>query len=335
MKACFSRFTSLLLVACSMLSFAQEAAGIVSYIDIEGAGTRLADCVGDEPDPRACTPNVETLDLAAFQACRGNLSGCEGKVSYPVPFIPETSGTAIEADIDTAWETFVNQTIDEVGTDINKLLPCWLPTPCPPQVNWSCVSDRMADALATAYREYLPEYWTKVYESIATHAPFALHWHSAFPEDGAVIAPVFSLIPKFEQYAGLIEEPRDPAYYFQGPLFPRLPVPYVPDELSHEYGGMTEKEEAKRSLAPATLLEYQQFGFVILFEVYGEFRLELLFKLARGPYLYTACLIVVPPFVVPVPIPVPTPVYVPRAFSDWPSVPEGYSIPRIKGSPLY
>ena len=336
MKVCWSRFASLSFLSLLMVAFAQdEAVGIVSYIDIEGAGLRLTECMGEEPDPRACAPNVETLALEPFQACSGNLSDCEGKVAYLAPFISETSGKYIEADIDEAWETFVDGTINEVGAEINKLVPCWLPTPCPPQVDWGCVAERMADALATAYSEYLPEYWASVYESIGTHAPFALHWRSAFPGDGAVIAPVFSLIPKLEQYAGLIEEPRDPAYYFQGPLFPRLPVPYLPDELSNEYGGMTEKEEAKRNLEPSTLLEYQQFGFVIFFEVYGEFRLEVLFELLKGPYLFAACLIPVPPFIVPTPIPVPTPVYVPRAFTDWPSLPEGYGIPRVNGVPLY
>ncbi len=336
MKVCWSRFASLCLLSLAAFSFAQdEEAGIVSYIDIEGAGLRLAECMSDEPDPRACAPNIETLALEPFQACSGNLSGCEEKVAYPAPFIPDASGLDIEADINEVWETFVDQTIDEVGGEINRLPPCWLLTPCPPQVDWACVAERMTSALATALSEYLPEYWASVYESIAIHAPFALHWRSAFPGDGAVIAPVFSLIPKSQQYAALIEEPRDPAYYFQGPLFPRLPVPYLPDELNREYDGMTEKEEAKRTLEPATLLEYQQFGSVILFEVYGEFRLEVFFKLSRGPYLLTACLIPAPPFILPMPIPLPTPVYVPRAFSDWPSVPEGYGIPRVKGAPLY
>ena len=312
-----------------------EDVGIVSYIDIEGGGLRIGECLGEEPDPRACTPNIETLHLEPFLKCSGNLSGCEEKVAYPVPFIPESSGTDIEEDIDEAWDTYVNKTIDEVSSEINKLPPCWIPTLCPPQVNWACVAERIADALVTSYTDYLPEYWTSVYESIATNAPLALHWRSALPDDGAVIAPIFSLEPKPDQYTDLVEDVRDGPYYFQGPLFPRLPVPYLPKDLNEEYGGITELEERKRELELATLLEYQQFGFVTLFQVHGEFRLEILFKLLRGPYLYTACLIPEPPFIVPLPIPVPTPVYVPRAFTDWPSVPEGYSIPRIEGKPLF
>lgn len=328
----------ILLTMLTTFSIAQaqdEDIGIVSTIDIEGGSLRIAECLSEEPDPRVCTPNIETLHLEPLHDCSGNLSGCEEKVAYPVPFIPETSGTDIEEAIDEAWETYVDKTIDEVSSEINQLLPCWLPTPCPPQVNWGCVAERMADALVTSYTEYLPEYWVSVYESIATNAPFALHWRSALPDDGAVIAPIFSLEPKPDQYTDLVESPRDTLYYFQGPLFPRLPVPYLPDELNKAYGGITELEERKRELELATLLEYQQFGIVTLFQIYGEFRLAILFKLLRGPYLYTACPIAAPPFILPVPIPVPTPVYVPRAFTDWPSVPEGYSIPRIKGRPLF
>lgn len=337
MKVCWNRFARLLLLV-SALPFAlaqDEDVGIVSFIDIEAAGLQLANCLSEEPDPRTCMPNVEVIVLESFRSCRGNLSGCEEKVAYPIPFISEESGTAIEEDIGEAWDSFVDKTIDEVGSRVNELPPCWLPTPCPPQIDWGCVANRMAAAIETAYTDYLPEYWASIYESIAANAPFALHWQSAFPDDGAVIAPVFSLTPKHEQYAGLIEAMRDTPYYFQGPLFPRLPVPYQPEELSREYGGIGELEERKRQLEPATLLEYQQFGFVSIFEVYGEFSLELLFKIERGPYLFTACLIPVPPFIVPVPIPVPTPVYGPRASTDWPSVPEGYDIPRIKGQPLF
>ena len=322
-------------VLLSSVSAQDEDVGIVSFIDIEGGGLRIGECLSEEPDPRVCTPNIETLHLEPFNDCSGNLSGCEEKVAYPVPFVPEDSGTNIEEDIDEAWNTYVNKTIDEVSSEINKLPPCWIPTPCPPQINWGCVTERMADALVTSYSEYLPEYWESVYESIATNAPLALHWHSALPDDGAVIAPIFSYTPKPDQYTDLVEDPRDAPYYFQGPLFPRLPVPYLPDELNREYGGITDLEERKRELEIATLLEYQQFGFVTFFQVYGEFRLEVLFKVARGAYLYTACLIPLPPFVVLVPVPVPTPVYVPRAFTDWTSVPEGYAIPRIKGKPLF
>ena len=336
MTAWSSRFASLFLLALFAFAFAQEeAVGIVSYVDIEGGGLRVGDCLGEESDPRVCVPNIEVIHVEAFSACRGNLSGCEEKAAYSVPFISEEAGTDIEEDINEAWETFVDKTIDEVSSEINKLPPCWLPTPCPPQVNWECVASRLATAIETAYTDYLPEYWASVYESIAANAPFALHWRSALPDDGAVIAPMFSLTPKPEQYAGLVQEPRDPAYYFQGPTFPRFPVPYQPNELNEGYGGITELEVRKRQLEPATLLEYQQFGFVSIFEVYGEFRLEVLFKLLRGPYLYTACLIPAPPFIVPVPLPVPAPVYVPRAFTDWPSVPEGYGIPRVKGQPLF
>lgn len=335
MRGCCNRCVSLVAVALLATAVAQEEAGVLSYIDIEGGGLGVAACLAEEPDPRACAPNVEVVALEALRACGGNPSGCEEKVAYPVPFIPEAAGRTIEGDMDEAWEAFVDRAIDELGRNLNQLPPCWLPTPCPPTIDWGCVVERMTDALATALSQYLPLYWASVYESVALHAPFALHWRSALPGDGALIAPVFSMVPKPEQYAGLLEEPRDSAYYFQGPQFPRRPVPYAPGEPDARHGGLNEKEETKRALQPATLLEYQQFGFVTLFEIRGAFRLELLFKLERGPYLMTACLIPVPPFILPVPIPVPTPLQAPKASSDWPSVPEGYSIPNVEGTPLF
>lgn len=335
MRVCLSKLVSFLLLSQGWLLFAQEAVGIVSYLDSEGAGLKLAECLAQEVDLRACSPNVEVMHLESFYACQGNLSGCEETVVYSIPFVLESSGKTVEEDIDQAWTSFVDKTLNEVTTEINQLLPCWIPTPCPPQVDWACIAERMAKALKTSYAEYLPEYWASVYKSSAVNTPLALHWRSALPDDGAIITPVFSLTPKPDQYLDLAEQARDYAYYFQGPLFPSLPVPYLPQELNAEYGGLSDLEVRKQKLEPATLLEYQQFGFVSFFEVYGEFRLELLFDILKGPYLVAACLIPSPPFVVPFPIPVPTPVFVARAFTDWPSVPEGYPIPRIKGQPLY
>jgi hypothetical protein len=335
MMAWCSRFASLLLAATALGLAQDEAAGVASFIDIEGAGTWVAACLEREGDPRACVPNVETLALEPYRACRGSLAGCEEKMAYPAPFIPEASGQAVESDMQAAWDTYIARAIDEVNAHLNPLPPCWLPTPCPPAVDWACVAERLAEAVAIILRDHLPAYWADVYASLATNAPLALHWQSLLPGDGAVIAPVFSLTPKPGQYAGLVVEPRDAAYYFQGPLFPRLSVPYAPVELNPAYGGLTEKEDAKRSLEPATLLEYQQFGFAVFFQVFGEMWLGVVFDLTRGPYLAGACLIPIPPFLVLVPVPVPTPLYSPRVFSAWLSVPEGYPIPRVRGVPRY
>ena len=328
-------FLSNLLILWLSSTWAQGD-GIVSFIDIEGGGLQFASCLELEPDPRACYPNLATIHLDAFEACIGqSLLNCDHKVVYPVPFEPIAKTDMITEDIDVAWESFVNKTIDEVSQEINALPPCWLPTPCPPKINWNCVMQRVSQALQTAYAEFLPAYWAEVYQSIGSHALLALHWRSAYPNDGAIIIPVFTLEPKPNQYQALVEEPRDAAYYFQPPLFPRVSVPYIPDELNALRGGITELEERKRQLEPATLLEYQQFGFASVFEVYGEVWFGVLFQVVRGPYLVTACLIPVPPFIIPVPVAVPTPVVVPRAFTDIASIPEGYEIGRVKGMPLY
>ncbi|MCA9840174.1 MAG: hypothetical protein KC422_24905 [Trueperaceae bacterium] len=334
MKVCSSQFAKLIFLCLLGLAYAQEA-GVLSYIDTTGAGSEIAACLATEPDPRLCSPHVEVLIFETFNACGGNLSGCEEIVTLSLLFMPEEAGQNVVEDMENAWQHFLQQTLAQLNQDINKFMPCWVLIPCPPLIDWTCVSNRIADALATAYADFQPQYWQEVYTSIATHMPLAAHWQTALPDGGAVLSPVVSLLPKPAQYADLIEAPRDPAYYFQGPLFPRLPVPYLPEETSETYGGLTELEGRKRVLEPATLSEYEQFGFVSFFQVYGDYRLELLFDPLAGPYLVAACLIPVPPFVVPFPVPVPGPLFAARALSDWPTVPEGYPIPRIKGIPLY
>lgn len=331
------RFLLVSLALAAGLALAQgEPVGIVSFIDIEGGGLRTTSCVTGEPDPRACLPNVEMLHVPSFLACAGAEPGaCEHKVAYPAPFLDEPTTDRLEEDLELAWAEFVTRVIAEANDRLNALPACWVPTPCPPAVDWACVAGRLAGVIEATTAEVWPDYWGSVYERVGQHAPFALHWRSLHPDDGAVIAPFYSLTPNPGQYAGLVDEPRDAAYYFQGPAFPRLPVPHTLQELDREHGGLTSLEERKRALAPATLLEYQQFGFVALLEVYGAWHLAMLFDPLQGPYLVAACLTLLPPFVVPVPVPVPVSVAVPRAFVDRVTVPEGYAIPRIRGEPLF
>ena len=159
------RYLLLVILLLFPYASAQGNDGILSFIDTEGGGRLLGTCVGAEPDARACVPNVEVIPLEAFYTCveRG-LAGCERKLAYPVPFAPEVAGDSIDESIERAWTAFVDRAIDEIGDRINELPPCWVPTPCPPQVDWTCIANRVTEALTTAYDEYLPRYWESVYE---------------------------------------------------------------------------------------------------------------------------------------------------------------------------
>jgi len=229
----------------------------------------------------------------------------------------------------------VDKTIDTANEELNAFPFCWVPNVCPAvTINWGCVVERQLKAIEQSLTEHLPTYWDEVRAAIMTHLPTALWWRSPLPETGAVIVPVMSFEPKPQQYAELFEGPRDPAYYVQLYFLPRVPVPYTQDEVPGEPPGIPELEERKRQLEPATLLEYQEFGFTSFFQVYGDFQNTLFFKLLRGPYVWAACIA----YAVLIPIPVPAPLFiplVPKAFHGYESVPEGYGIPRVEGRPLF
>jgi hypothetical protein len=329
------------LLVVSLGAHAQESVGILSFVDIDPNLTRLSDCLASVPDPRECVPNVELIHVDAFRACADRGFRDCAEWAYLAPFIPEATAEAAERDIANAWERYVDRTIDEINREINHLfLPCWIPSLCPSVlINWDCVMQRLQRASETSLSQYLPEYWADVLMAIATNLPFALWWESPFPDGGAVIAPVFSLTPKPAQYTGLVQGARDAAYYFDGRylpfLFPDLPVPYAPGEATAQNPGIPQLEARKRQLERATLLEYQQFGFSSFFFVHGGHQDTLFFKLERGPYLLTFCFKLTPPAIVPnFPIPVPGFIpQVPKAFTAFESVPEGYAIPRVKGRP--
>ncbi len=329
------------LLVLSLQVHAQESVGVLSFVDIDPDVTHLSDCLSSAPNIRECAPNVELIQLESFQACAARgFTDCD-PWAYLAPFIPEATAEAAERDIADAWERYVDRTIDEMNREINTLfLPCWIPSLCPSVlIDWNCVLQRLQRASETSLSQYLPEYWGDVLTSIGTNLPFALWWESPFPDGGAVIAPVFSLTPKPAQYAGLVQDPRDTAYYFDGRYvpfgFPDLPVPYAPGEASAQHPGIPQLEERKRQLERATLLEYQQFGFSSFFMVHGGYEDTLFFKLERGPYLLTFCFSLIPFGIFPnYPIPVPGFIpQLPKAFTAFETVPEGYGVPRVKGQP--
>ena len=319
-----------------------DPVGVLSFVDLLPVDPeRIPECIGASPDGlgRECVPNTEVTALEPFRDCEGELATCAQRYAYPVPYIYEDAAETAETEIDAAWETYLDATIDTGNDKLNKVPPCWIPTPCPPTIDWGCVMQRVAETAEVSLSEHNPTYWKTVHESLVTQMPGALWWQDPFPELGAVISPVTSLdpVPDFEAYRDLIEAPQDTPYYFQPFAFPNLPVPYSPGERQGANPGLYDKELRKYDLELGNVLEYQQFGFSTFFITHGELQTQLFYKLARGPYLYTICLTETP-IPLPLPLPVPVPILiplVPKALTTWDSVPEGYPLPHVKGTPLW
>jgi hypothetical protein len=195
--------------------------------------------------------------------------------------------------------------------------------------------------------ETQPEYWKRVYETVVKHEPFALWYQMPYPplpNGGAIISPVSSFEPKLEQYYDLVQQGTDEvdtarrgAYYFQDPLpgvdATDLPIPYTPDEIDDLSGGIQSYEIDKTRLETATLLEQQHFGFANVFSLWDEVRTVSHFSILVGPYAPGWCSL--PPFTGPILTPLPAVIYpTNEARVEYTSVPEGYSLTRIKADLL-
>jgi hypothetical protein len=311
MRARLLPHSLILTVLASNLTLATPApqpAGTLSLVDAEGM-------------------KLEVIEVQAWQACirTGRTpAACASRHARAVRFMPEMVTQAVEQQLEAHWQDFKRRATDRISRKLNELPPCFVPAPCPSIiVNWGCVAQRQAQGVLKVVKDDLPNYWKDVHQTILTRLPLALWWRGAVPGQGAVIAPVFSLVPKPQQYAGLIREPRDGPYYFRQGQKP--PVRYSRNELGPP--GIAAKEEVKRRLERATLMEYERFGFASFFQVYGGFEEVLL-----TPVLVVVCLT---PFPAPVPIPNLTLIpRVPKAFTSYESVPEGYGIPRVIAKPL-
>jgi len=319
-----------------------DPVGVLSFVDLLPVDVeRIPECIGASPDGlgRECVPNTEVISVQQFTDCESELATCVQRYAYPVPYTYEDAAETAETEIDEAWETYIDATIDTGNEKLNEAPPCWVPTPCPPTIDWGCVMQRVAETINVSLTEHNPDYWKSVHESLVTSMPGALWWQDPFPELGAVIAPVTSLdpVPDFEGYRDLIETPQDAPYYYQPFAFPNLPVPHGPNERQGANPGLYDKELRKYDLELGNVFEYQQFGFSTFFITHGELQTQMFYKLARGPYLYTICLTETP-IPLPLPLPVPVPILiplVPKALMTWDSVPEGYPLPHVKGTPLW
>lgn len=316
-----------------LLSQAQSSAGLLSYVDY------------------TFPYHLELIETATFSRCLAQgLLSCEiaGETGvYRIPLQPASWVAAAEQALEDAWQRFFERTVNLIHQKLNQGPPCWnLLLPCGAHIDWSCVLQRQLEAVVEALTRYQLDYWQEVVSAVLDHLPWSLWWEGPLPlQPGVVLAAVMDG-PMPAQYYALIREPRDLAYYFQPTHFPRLPLPFTPDELGLPFEpGLVEKEQAKESLEQATPDEYSQFGFAVFWQGWAgtEDTLFMRWPLVDAVVIPTPsivsslCRLSFPPFIGIVPfIPVPTFVpQVPKALYQPVTVPEGYPIPQLEGRPLY
>ncbi len=348
---------SLLLILLSTFAIANPFAGqtilkssdvgIVSYIDI----TLNPSCVTgitQASDATTCLPHIEIIDLDQYQECidTSNLYDCAHKFEYVVPYITEAIAEAILVDINKAFGEYYDEVIDIYNAELWSLPYCVNAFGlCPEPFDLKCLGERMLKAYGRVLAEAQPKYWAKVIVTLATHSPAALHYSIPYPlGEGMIVSPIMADLPQADQYyRKLVSEPAQDTVDYLRRLgyISGLDTPYLANEIALDAGGLFEIEEDKRTLDRATILEQQQFGFANLFGIYNNPEFQMHFNVFKGPYAPGFCwtctlpVICVPLAPVPSVVPMPAMIYpTPRARPKFVSVPEGYSIPDIKGNPL-
>ena len=326
----FPKFCLLTSFLFANLSFAQV--GILSSIDIYWGsvvdGVTYGQCLVAESDKYRCGANVEVIDLSQFQQC-GNANDCLIDYAYHIPFVPAELTTDMDSELarlniefNTKLQEILQEEIDKRGDCIPII--CVDPSPQP-----QCIAQAIAAATVRIYAELQPWYWQEVYRLAYLILPTALHWQSpALPNQGAILQPFFTSIAKPFQLAQIASDPRQQLYYHQ-PNTLDVDIPYIGNELNTDSGGIEHYELEKTALEPATLFEYQQFGFTGLYLLVGNFQLELTLGIAFG-----FCATLFPPSIQPrfAAIPLVTNNWL--ANTDVAVVPEGYPIPFIEGEPI-
>ena len=326
----FPKFCLLTSFLFANLSFAQV--GILSSIDIYwgsvGDAASYSRCLVEESDKYRCGANIEVIYLSQFQQC-GNVNACSVDYAFHVPFVPaelinKMDGELARLDIEfrTKLQEILQEEIDKRGDCIPLI--CVDPSPQP-----QCIAEAIAAATVRIYAELQPWYWQEVYRLAYLILPTALHWHSpALPNQGAIVQPFFTTIAKPFQLAQLASDPRQQLYYHQ-PNTLDIDIPYLLNEVNTDFGGIENYELEKTVLEPATLFEYQQFGFTGMYLLGGSYKLELTWGLAFG-----FCATIFPPSIQPRFAPVPLITNNWLAQSNIETIAEGYPIPHIEGNPI-
>lgn len=300
-----------------------NAQGSTSFVDLvagEGYTTPaslLPQCLAEAPDAVTaleCYHNLEVVDEAAMAACQGqSLATCSERVAYPVPFYPEELAETVDDTYEKIYDRYYANVWKYAFGELLKcnLLFC----------NGGCVAQAIQNIARHAYGSLNTVYWLEIFEASLHYMPATLWYNLPFPDYGAIILPIFSLEPKLEQYAAYAQrldalangQGRGNAYTFAAPLFDNQIVPFEQNERQPGLPGLPQFEFLKNNLEPATLLEYQQFGFLSVFEAYGDRKMVVVSPL---------------PCIAALPLPA-----VRLASTQTITVAEGYPLPRTEETP--
>ncbi len=246
--------------------------------------------------------------------------------------------------------------------------------PKPIWFNTNEAINRVATSILHAHTTYLAEYQADAIKALTpgVHTLFPLPWRSNAPGDGAFIAPVMNTDLNPQQFTDLGSRAKSAlgglvganatAYYLQSVL--RLPslslltgdttgttVSDTPSDSDGDRPGIWKLEEFKRLLKPSNPAFMEHIGYASFFEAWNELTVTVLpeptYAKALRPIVYWAVgirLNIDPNTcgICPIPVPYPVPVAPfllpfagPQMKWGWTSVPEGYEIPRVKGTPLF
>ncbi|WP_157463867.1 hypothetical protein [Deinococcus pimensis] len=224
---------------------------------------------------------------------------------------------------------------------------------------------RVTDALRHAGRVYYPWYQADALAELTPprrKALFMLPWASHAPGAGALVTPVMNDDVSLTQYHDLARRAGEAL----GGVYRTLSAPYYFQvagrsraldalaqagraDLARGAPGAWKFEEFKRELGPGHPASYDRFGYATWFQVWNQLDATVLPEPAGARALrtltYWAGAIDTYVDLGGVrTVPVPTGVLVPpyhlpfvnyRVHFTWVSVPEGYGIPRVQGSPAF
>jgi hypothetical protein len=302
---------------------AQSAStGYSSYVDLvyTNAYSRplelVTQCMSAAPDAITaleCFHNMEIIDGAAFEECNADeLGPCNKRYGYPTPFYPEAYGEMVKDVYDEIYKRYYDNVWEYAFW---QLLPCAFSF-----CDGGCLTNAIKNISRHAYGSLNTVYWEEIFAASLYYLNTTLWYNLPFPGYGTIILPIFSDEKNPQQYIDYAErinqldaQDRGVPYGFTSPGYTNQRVPFEPSETAPGLPGLYAFEQLKNDLEPATLLEYQQFGFSTVIEFYGD----------------NETMVVEPlPCVFALPLP-----FIRRAFTKDITVAEGYELPNTAATP--
>jgi peptidoglycan hydrolase-like protein with peptidoglycan-binding domain len=259
---------------------AQSAStGYSSYVDLvyTDAYSRplelVTQCMTAAPEAITaleCFHNMEIIDGAAFEECNADeLGPCGKRFAYPTPFYPEAYGQMVKGVYDEIYKRYYANVLKYAN---QELFPC-LFSFC----DGVCLLNATKNITRHAYGSLNTVYWEEIFAASLKYLNTTLWYYLPFPGYGTIILPIFSDKQNPQQYIDYAErinaldaQDRGVPYGFTSPGYTDQRVPFEPSETAQGLPGLYAFEELKNDLEPATLLEYQQFGFSTVIEFYGD-----------------------------------------------------------------